>query len=220
LIGGLFTLMGGAMQARRDSRHREADRRGSAYVDFLAWHDQWITTSTDMRESAQIPTALLGRLYAYGSSTVNLLLTERNYISLLEKEVRDSPERVSGIVRQMNLLVTLLQHLAMHELQESRPRPSTPLARYQYWKANRKISKLVDGDDIDIPARIREGVAKARRAAEAIARGGTSYRASPNEVTSRSIVDPLRRKDFATVWLSLHSTSLCSAATSLGHTGD
>jgi hypothetical protein len=37
-----------------------------------------------------------------------------------------------------------------------------------------------------------------------------SYRASPNEVTSRSIVDPLRRKDFATVWLSLHSTSLCS----------
>jgi conjugative relaxase-like TrwC/TraI family protein len=36
------------------------------------------------------------------------------------------------------------------------------------------------------------------------------YRASPNEVTSRSIVDPLRRKDFATVWLSLHSTSLCS----------
>jgi hypothetical protein len=36
------------------------------------------------------------------------------------------------------------------------------------------------------------------------------YRASPNEVTSRSIVDPLRRKDFATVWLSLHSTSLCN----------
>jgi hypothetical protein len=33
--------------------------------------------------------------------------------------------------------------------------------------------------------------------------------APPNEVTSRSIVDPLRRKDFATVWLSLHSTSLC-----------
>jgi leucyl-tRNA synthetase len=28
-------------------------------------------------------------------------------------------------------------------------------------------------------------------------------------VTSRSIVDPLRRKDFATVCLSLHSTSLC-----------
>jgi hypothetical protein len=37
------------------------------------------------------------------------------------------------------------------------------------------------------------------------------YRASPNEVTSRSIVDPLRRKDFATVWLSLHSTSLCNS---------
>ena len=37
-----------------------------------------------------------------------------------------------------------------------------------------------------------------------------SYRASPNKVTRRSIVDPLRRKDFATVWLSLHSTSLCS----------
>jgi hypothetical protein len=38
------------------------------------------------------------------------------------------------------------------------------------------------------------------------------YRASPNEVTSRSIVDPLRRKDFATVCLSLHSTSLCSGS--------
>jgi hypothetical protein len=174
LVGGLFTLLGGAVQARRDSRRREADRRATAYVDFLAWHDQRIAMSHDARESAQIPTALLGRLYAYGSSTATMLLTTRNYISLLEEEVKDNPERLSGIVRQMNLLATLLKHLAMHELQQSRPRPSTPLAKYQYWKANRKVSKLVDDDDIDIPAQIREGVAKARRTATAIARGGTS----------------------------------------------
>jgi hypothetical protein len=36
------------------------------------------------------------------------------------------------------------------------------------------------------------------------------YRASPNEVTSRSIVDPLRRKDFVCFVVSLHSMRLCS----------
>jgi hypothetical protein len=102
------------------------------------------------------------------------VLTNRNFMSMLKKEVEDKPERFSGIVRQMDFLVFLLHHLTMHELQDSRQRPSNPLGKYKYWKANRKISKLVDDDDADIPAKIREGVAKAREAALEIARGEPS----------------------------------------------
>jgi hypothetical protein len=44
----------------------------------------------------------------------------------------------------------------------------------------------------------------------------SGYRTSPNEVTSRFMVDPLRRKDLAYVWLSLHSTRPCSELRSEG----